>query len=111
MKYPVSNMQDLHPQAIWPKRRQHSPSKYHYPDSQGWEYACRIVRNHRLWELYLTNEAKYAPDHVHEDAEKIEHVIGEKTVRKLERLLKNPKRILTESYSKHYGCASGESTA
>ena len=58
---------------------------------QGWEYACRIVRNHRLWELYLTNEAKYAPDHVHEDAEKIEHVIGEKTVRKLERLLKNPK--------------------
>ena len=35
---------------------------------KGWEYACRIVRNHRLWELYLTNEAQYAPDHVHEDA-------------------------------------------
>jgi len=59
---------------------------------RGWEYACRIVRNHRLWELYLTNEAQYAPDHVHEDAEKIEHIIGEKTVRKLERLLKNPKK-------------------
>ena len=29
-------------------------------------------------ELYLTNEAEYEPDHVHEDAEKIEHVIGEK---------------------------------
>ena len=59
---------------------------------RGWDYACRIVRNHRLWELYLTNEAQYAPDHVHEDAEKIEHIIGEKTVRKLERLLKNPKK-------------------
>ena len=58
----------------------------------GWEYACRIVRNHRLWELYLTNEAQYAPDHVHEDAEKIEHVIGEETVRQIERLLKNPRR-------------------
>jgi ABC-type Mn2+/Zn2+ transport system permease subunit len=58
---------------------------------KGWEYSCRIVRNHRLWELYLTNEAEYEPDHVHEDAEKIEHVIGEKTVRQIEKLLKNPK--------------------
>ena len=58
---------------------------------QGWEYSCKIVRNHRLWELYLTNEAEYEPDHVHEDAERIEHVIGEKTVRKIEKLLKNPK--------------------
>ncbi|MBD36871.1 MAG: ABC transporter [Opitutae bacterium] len=58
---------------------------------KGWEYACKIVRNHRLWELYLTNEAQYEPDHVHEDAEKIEHVLGEKTVRQIERLLKNPK--------------------
>ena len=59
---------------------------------KGWEYACRIVRNHRLWELYLTNEARYAPDHVHEDAEKIEHVLGEETVRELERILSNPRR-------------------
>ena len=59
---------------------------------RGWEYACKIVRNHRLWELYLTNEAKYAPDHVHEDAEKIEHVLGEDTIRQLERILSNPKK-------------------
>ena len=58
---------------------------------KGWEYACRIVRNHRLWELYLTDEAHYEPDHVHDDAEKIEHVLGEETVRQIERLLKNPK--------------------
>lgn len=58
---------------------------------KGWEYACKIVRNHRLWELYLTNEAQYEPDHVHEDAEKIEHVLGEQTVRQIERLLENPK--------------------
>ena len=59
---------------------------------KGWETACRIVRNHRLWELYLTNEARYAPDHVHEDAEKIEHVLGEETVRRIERILSNPRR-------------------
>jgi ABC-type Mn2+/Zn2+ transport system permease subunit/Mn-dependent DtxR family transcriptional regulator len=53
----------------------------------GWQRACAIVRNHRLWELYLTNEANIASDHVHEDAEKIEHVLGEEVVRELERKL------------------------
>ena len=58
----------------------------------GWEVACRMIRNHRLWELYLTKEASYPPDHVHDDAEKIEHIIGERTVRQLERILSNPRR-------------------
>jgi manganese/zinc/iron transport system permease protein len=53
----------------------------------GWQRACAIVRNHRLWELYLTNEAQIAADHVHDDAEKIEHVLGEDVVRQLERRL------------------------
>lgn len=53
----------------------------------GWQRACAIVRNHRLWELYLTNAAQIAADHVHEDAEKIEHVLGEEVVRELERRL------------------------
>lgn len=54
---------------------------------QGWERACTIVRNHRLWELYLTHAAQIAPDHVHDDAEHIEHVLGEDVVRSLERRL------------------------
>ncbi len=58
----------------------------------GWTRACEIVRNHRLWELYLTNEAQYAADHVHEDAEIIEHVLGDDTVRKLEKMLNFPTR-------------------
>lgn len=53
----------------------------------GWKRACEIVRNHRLWELYLTHAANYASDHVHEDADKIEHILGEDTVRSLERRL------------------------
>ncbi len=53
----------------------------------GWQLACSIVRNHRLWELYLTNAAHFAPDHVHDDAERIEHVLGDETVRQLERRL------------------------
>lgn len=53
----------------------------------GWSRAQSIVRNHRLWELYLTNQANIAADHVHEDAEQIEHVLGEEVVRRLERQL------------------------
>jgi len=55
----------------------------------GWQVACNIVRNHRLWELYLTHAAQIAPDHVHEDAEKIEHVLGDEVVRQIERRLEN----------------------
>lgn len=58
---------------------------------EGWQRACEIVRNHRLWELYLTNEAKIAPDHVHDDAEEMEHVLGEETVRQIERTLNHAK--------------------
>ncbi len=58
-----------------------------YLTPEGWQRACAIVRNHRLWELYLTNAAHIAADHVHEDAEKIEHVLGEETVRLIEKRL------------------------
>lgn len=53
----------------------------------GGKRAQEIVRNHRLWELYLTNSASIATDHVHEDAEKIEHVLGEEVVLELAKRL------------------------
>ncbi len=37
--------------------------------------AVQLTRFHRLWELYLTQEIKAPADHVHEDAEEVEHVI------------------------------------
>jgi manganese/zinc/iron transport system permease protein len=58
-----------------------------YLTPSGWQRACTIVRNHRLWELYLTHAASIPADHVHDDAEKIEHVLGEEVVRELERRL------------------------
>jgi manganese/zinc/iron transport system permease protein len=41
----------------------------------GVDRAARITRLHRLWELYLTRKLELAPDHVHDDAEEIEHII------------------------------------
>lgn len=84
-------LEDISAQAV--ALRTHGLATLHEDGNQvfltpeGWQRACAIVRNHRLWELYLTNEAQLAADHVHEDAEKIEHVLGEETVRELERRL------------------------
>ncbi len=52
--------------------------------------AMRIVRLHRLWEIYLTNEAGIAPDHVHDDAESLEHLITPEIEQRLEALLNYP---------------------
>ena len=56
----------------------------------GFDKARSVVRNHRLWELYLTNEANYASDHVHDDAEKVEHFLSEEVVSELESYLNYP---------------------
>ncbi len=53
-------------------------------EEAGLTRAKEIVRNHRLWELYLTNKANIAPDHVHDDAEKIEHILGDEIVKEME---------------------------
>lgn len=56
----------------------------------GKKAAQRIVRIHRLWELYLNTYLKIAPDHVHEDAEAIEHIITPDMEAQLEKLLHQP---------------------
>jgi manganese/zinc/iron transport system permease protein len=56
----------------------------------GLEAATRVVRLHRLWELYLSRHLNIAPDHVHEDAEGIEHLITPELERELELLLDSP---------------------
>jgi len=49
--------------------------------------AQRVLRNHRLWEMYLIKYAEIAPSHVDRDADEIEHVLPESIVRELERAL------------------------
>ncbi len=53
----------------------------------GFQQACRITRNHRLWEMYLIRYADIAPSHVDRDADAVEHVLGDDLVRELEHAL------------------------
>ena len=50
----------------------------------------RVVKLHRLWELYLTQYLRIAPDHVHDDAETIEHILTPELEAQLEKLLDYP---------------------
>ncbi len=58
----------------------------------GLREARRLVRSHRLWEVYLVERAELAHDHVHREAEEAEHVIGPEIVAALERRLGAPLR-------------------
>ena len=47
-----------------------------------------ISQLHHLWELYLTQYLRIKPDHVHEDAESIEHIITPALAEELRNLVK-----------------------
>jgi manganese/zinc/iron transport system permease protein len=53
--------------------------------------AQRVVKIHRLWELYLTTKLNIAPDHVHDDADTIEHLLTPELEAELEKVLEYPK--------------------
>ncbi len=73
---------------------------------KGREDARRIVRVHRLWELYLTEKLEIAGDHVHDDAESMEHVITPELEEQLLTILDHPEadphnRIIPKSGKKN----------
>jgi manganese/zinc/iron transport system permease protein len=52
--------------------------------------AREVLRKHRLWELYLMQQMDIAIDHVHRDAEDMEHILSSDVVQELERILNSP---------------------
>jgi DtxR family Mn-dependent transcriptional regulator len=56
----------------------------------GQKIALEVVRHHRLLELYLTEALGYSWDQVHEEAERLEHVISEQFEERIEKLLGYP---------------------
>lgn len=57
---------------------------------KGFDEGARVVRLHRLWELYLNVRMNIAEDHVHHDAEAIEHIITPKLEAELIKELNYP---------------------
>ena len=54
---------------------------------EGGKESMRLVRLHRLWEIYLSEYLNVAADHVHDDADAIEHILTPELQHKLEAIL------------------------
>lgn len=59
---------------------------------EGIKYALRLVRTHRLWETYITNKNVVDIEHIHPEAEKLEHVLTEDIVNELDEELGFPEK-------------------
>ena len=57
---------------------------------EGKKEATRMVRSHRLWELFLSKALGFKWNEVHEDAEKLEHVVSDKVIDAIEVYLNHP---------------------
>jgi DtxR family transcriptional regulator, Mn-dependent transcriptional regulator len=63
--------------------------------SKGRNEAIRMVRVHRIWEVFLTEKLGFSWEEVHEDAEKLEHATSEDLLEHLYAFLGKP------SYCQH----------
>ena len=57
----------------------------------GKKIALKILRKHRLWELFLVNKLDFKWDEVHEIAEQLEHIVSPEMVNRLDKFLDYPK--------------------
>ena len=57
----------------------------------GKKLAVKMMRRHRLWEMFLVQFLGYSWDEVHEEAEHLEHVTSDELEHRLDKLLAYPK--------------------
>jgi DtxR family Mn-dependent transcriptional regulator len=69
----------------------HTPYRDVILTPAGEKIALEIIRHHRLIELYLAEIMGYSWDQVHDEAEKLEHVISEEFEEKIDAALGRPK--------------------
>ncbi|MCF7932651.1 MAG: metal-dependent transcriptional regulator [Acholeplasmataceae bacterium] len=54
--------------------------------------AIRMIRSHRIWEVFLSEKLHIPASHVHEDAEMLEHATSDHVLKALYDFLGKPKR-------------------
>lgn len=58
---------------------------------KGKDIALRVIRKHRLWEVFLVQKLKFKWDEVHDIAEQLEHIQSPMLISKLDEYLGFPK--------------------
>ena len=62
-----------------------------YLTSKGIKMATKLIRKHRLWEVFLAENLKFSWDEVHEIAEQLEHIKSDTLIDRLDEYLGYPK--------------------
>lgn len=70
---------------------EHVPYRGVQLTNQGRLAALRMIRRHRVLELYLTERLDYDWDGVHEEAERMEHAVSDALIDRMARALGNPR--------------------
>ena len=59
--------------------------------SMGNQVATKLIRKHRIWEVFLVEKLNFLWDEVHEIAEELEHIQSDELVERLDKFLGHPK--------------------
>lgn len=68
----------------------HTPYKGVVLTEEGERLALRILRKHRLWEMFLVEVLKFRWDEIDEEAERFEHIMSDKMEEKIDHVLGHP---------------------
>ena len=59
--------------------------------AEGERLAKNLIRNHRLWEVFLVDKLSFSWDEVHDIAEQLEHINSEHLIQRLDKFLGFPR--------------------
>lgn len=68
----------------------HTPYQGIKLTASGQKRAALLVRNHRLWEVFLVQSLHYPVDSIHQEAEQLEHATTQDMADRLAEMLGNP---------------------
>ena len=70
---------------------EHVPYRGVQLTNQGRDAALRMIRRHRILEVYLTQQLGYDWDNVHGEAERLEHAVSDELIERMARALGDPR--------------------
>jgi Mn-dependent DtxR family transcriptional regulator len=68
----------------------HTPYKGVELTDEGKKLALRIIRKHRLWEMFLVEVLHFRWDEIDDEAERFEHIMSDKMEEKIDHVLGHP---------------------
>jgi DtxR family Mn-dependent transcriptional regulator len=70
---------------------EHVPYRGVHLTAQGRRAALKMIRRHRVLEVYLTQQLGYDWDDVHDEAEQLEHAVSDQLIERMAGALGNPR--------------------